>query len=180
MAVGGRELGATPTICVADSGAHQTVGIDTVKYLRLALSVPPGGVDLGGVELGYPIEVLIGQADMEVGAGRAGHLLGEERPQGAAVDPTEDLAEQPALGHRVVGGHCPGLPPGFLGGQAGAHVVPVEQLVLADWRVEPGEAGRVGEKVAYQNPLLTVGRELGPVVGHRLIDVEGVSVVEHE
>ena len=92
MAVGGRELGATPTIRVADSGAHRTVGIDTVKYLRLALSVPPGGVDFGGVKFGYPIEVLIGQTDMKVSAGRAGHLLGEERPQCAAVDPTEDLA----------------------------------------------------------------------------------------
>ena len=81
MAVGGRELGATPTIRVADSGAHRTVGIDTVKYLRLALPVPPGGVDLGGVEFGYPIEVLIGQTDMKVGSGRAGHLLGKNVPR---------------------------------------------------------------------------------------------------
>jgi hypothetical protein len=80
VTVGGSELGATPTICVSDSGAHPTVGIDTVKNLRLALPVQPGSSDPTDVELGYSPEVLVGKADMEVGASRTGHLLGKERP----------------------------------------------------------------------------------------------------
>jgi hypothetical protein len=56
------------------------------------------------------VVVLGGQPDVEVGAQRPGHVLGEEGGQAAAGDPADDLADQETLRERVVAGLGARLP----------------------------------------------------------------------
>ena len=63
------------------------------------------------------VVVLGGQPDVEVGAQRPGHLLGEELAQAAAGDAADDLADQEPLGERVVAGRGARLPLRGLRGQ---------------------------------------------------------------
>ena len=117
---------------------------------------------------------------MEVGAERAGHLLGEERPERLARDAPHHLAHQEALRARVVARRRARLPPRRLGGEQGGALVPVLQVGGHQRLVPARQARRVAEQVAHQHALLAVGGELGPVARHRRVQVELAAVGQHQ
>jgi hypothetical protein len=112
------------------------------------------------------------QPDVEVEPGRPGDLLGEERPDAAPADPPDDLADEPAVGPAVVPVGGARLPHRPLGRQRGRHRVPGQQVIQRDGVVDDRQPGPVRQQPANGDACLARRRELGPVGGHRLIQVE--------
>ena len=109
---------------------------------------------------------------MRIEPERRRELFAEERAEAAAVDPADDLANEPAEGDRVVAVDFAGLPERLLGGQQGGHLVPVVPVLLDDRLPDRGQPGRVVEQVAHRHVLLAACGELGPVLGDGRVDIE--------
>jgi hypothetical protein len=128
----------------------------------------------------HPVVVLGGQPDVEVGAERPGHLLGEEDAREPAGDPADDLAHHEPLGQRVVAGQRARLPARRLGGQPRSDRGPVAQVAGGHRAVEVRQARGMGEHVADLHVLLARRGELRPVPGHRRGQVEIAPVGEDQ
>ena len=124
--------------------------------------------------------VLGAGADVEVGAERAGHLVGEERAERSARHALDDLAQQVALADGVIAGLRTGLPPRGLRGVQRDELVVVEQVLLGERLIPARQPGGVAQHVARGHRLLAGGGELGPVRGDRLVQVELTSVGEDQ
>ncbi len=140
VAAGCRDLGAPPVLAPGELGADGGVGERAHR--------DRGGIDVGGREgcrrRDHPGDARVAlrwRTDVEVGAERAGDLLGEERAERATVDALDDLAEQVALADRVVARLCARLPPWCLRGVQGHELVVVEEVEHRE-RFVPSRAGR--------------------------------------
>jgi hypothetical protein len=120
------------------------------------------------------------QSDVEVGVQRFRHLLTEERADAPARDPAHDLALQVPLGDAVIPRRRSWLPPRRLTGELGNDPVPVVQILSLHGRVEARQTRGVAHHVANKHAFLAVGCELGPVLGHRCIEVDQATVGAHE
>ena len=136
----GGELGAPPGWAVrvegVDPGVSRLAGLERRRRSRCWRD-----------HRGDPVVVLGGQTDVEVGVQRPRHLVGEERAQALAGDPTDDLTDQKALGDRVVAGFSARLPAGGLSGQPSRGGLPVVEVVDRHRLVPGGQARGVGEQV---------------------------------
>ncbi len=176
--VGGGDLRPAPPSVVGHGSVEGRVGEGPHRDVR-RLQRPE--VDRGrGDDQRDPRVLRLGQADVEVGAQGPGHLLGEPAPDGGAGDPADHLTDQEALGHRVIARGGPRLPPRLLGGQHRRAPVPVGQSLGLEVLGPSGQTGGVAHEVAYLHPFLSGGGELGPVAGHRGIEVELAAVGEHQ
>ena len=123
---------------------------------------------------------LFGQPDVRVESEWCGHFVGEESANRAAVDPPDDLADEPAVGDGVVAVRRARLPARRLGGQAGAHRLEVVALVDRRRVVERRKAGLVTQQLPSRHRLLAGGAELGPDVGDRCVEVELAALPQEQ
>ena len=138
------------------------------------------GITVGGAARGHqtadnggdPVLEVFGQADPEVQPQGLRDLLGEVRAQRAPTDATDDLTDQPPVGQGVVAVGGTGLPQRLLFGQGRHDRVPGLDLLGAEGRIDGGEAGLMREQEEYGDIALSRLRELGPVGGHRRVEVE--------
>jgi len=117
---------------------------------------------------------------MEVGTQGAGHLVGKPGADRRSGDSANHLADEIALGDRVVPGCSARLPPGFLGGQHRGALFPVGQVLVLERLGPSGQAGGMTHQVAHLHGFLAAGRELGPVGGHRGMEVEFAPIGQHQ
>ena len=134
----------------------------------------------GGITLETRPSSSLGQSDEEVGTQRLGHLTGEPGADRVSGDAAHDLSDQVALGQGVVAGGRSGLPPRHLGGQRRDAELPIRQLLGGDRLLPTREARRVAHEVADLDGLLAALRELGPVGGHRRVEVQLLAVGQHQ
>lgn len=143
------------------------------RRLRVGQQVP-------GVRLVDPLgaAVLFGQRqpDVDVGAERFGDLGPQVLTDRAARDPAEHLAHDEAEGGHVVALRGARLPPGLGGGQLFADVVPIRDLLPAHPGARPDHAGAVAHHHRQRDVLFARLSELGPVVGHRRLQVQLAAV----
>ena len=122
-----------------------------------------------------PRLVLLGQADPELEPVRLGDLLLEERPQTATVDAPHDLADEVAVGERVVAVATPGSHSGSCTSSAritGSHASASAASACVDGR----QPCLVAEQPAHRDVLLPGLPELGPVLHDRRVDVEQAAL----
>ena len=118
------------------------------------------------------------QADVDVGAERFGDLGAQVLTDGATGDPAEHLAEDEAEGGHVIALRGARLPPRFGGGQPFAHQIPVGDLRPVHPLRGPITPDRWLITMAEGDVLLAGLGELGPVAGHRRIQVEFTALDE--
>ena len=94
-------------------------------------------------------------------------------------DPPHDLALEVALGDGVVARRRARLPPRLLGGEQRGGLLAVVEVSYGDRLLPARQPGRVAHHVADLDVALAVGGELGPVRGHRGVEVELALVGEH-
>ncbi len=71
------------------------------------------------------------------------------------------------------------LPQGALRLQRSNHGVPGENVFEAQWAVDGRQACAVAEEPADRHLLFALGGELGPVFGHRCVEVEPALLGQH-
>ncbi len=120
----------------------------------------------------------LGQPDPELEPERLGQLVVEERAEAATIDPAHHLADQVAVGERVVAVGDTGLPVGRLHLERVDHRLPRHHLVARQLGVDGGETGLVAEQPAHGDLLLARLAELGPVGDDRRVDVEQPALRE--
>ena len=107
----------------------------------VARSIGSGG---GGITCATRSIVLGRQPDVEVGAERAGDLVGEEPAERPAGDPADHLADQVALVDGVVARRRARLPPRLLRGEQRRRLLPVVEVLLRHRLVPARHARRCG------------------------------------
>jgi hypothetical protein len=118
------------------------------------------------------------QADVYLGADRCGDLGAQILADGAAGDAAEHLAEdEPVRGH-VVTLCCARLPPGFGDSQLATDVVPIAELLGGHPGAWPDHAGAVTHHHRQRDVFLTGLPELGPIPGHRGLQVQFAAIGE--
>ncbi len=127
-----------------------TTGLLNAIWLELGLLLSParlpGG---GGIRSATRASSDGRQADVEVGAQRLGDLLAEEGPERLAGDPPHHLADQVALGDRVVAAApCPAPSSGAWAASSDGDLLPVVEVLRGDRLRPAGQAGRVAHQVA--------------------------------
>ena len=135
-----------------------------------------GGAD----DVGDAVVLARREADEEIRIERLGHLAGEPAPDALARDAADDLTDEVTLRHRVIARCGARLPPRCLLGQPCDAELPVGQVLGGQGLLPTAQAGGVPHDVAHLNALLAVGAELGPIVGDGRVEVELLTVVQHE
>ena len=185
--VDGRRLRRPEVRVVGQVDRAQPLRTDEQRGAGGTLGPPDGPQEVGrrvGVvqEPGHPSVLLDGKPDPQVQAERAGHLVREERPERSAVDPSHELAHEPAVADRVVAEGGPRLPGQGCRGEPGRDLIgamPPRLVVAAHEIPVPGEGRkpeRVAEDLADQRPVLSLRGELGPVHGHGDVHVHQAAV----
>ena len=179
VSVGGGNLGAAPAsaggdvvvVGAGDRRIGECGGSDAVFTQHLD-EVGRIGVD-GGVDQGGDagVEFWSG-ADVGVESERGGELVPPVATDWAAVDASDDFADEPAVGEGVVAVLLAGGPPGFLLGEGFAHCVPVEEVFHDERSSDGGHAGTVRHEPADGHVALAGLGELGPVLGDGGVEVE--------
>lgn len=128
-----------------------------------------------------PRQLVAGNPEVHVvgDAERLGDQLAQglrERVPGCA---TYQLTEYEPEGQRVIAGRRPRRPPRLLGGDEGAHPVPVGQVLGRDPRPQAGHSHGVEQHVAQCHVVLAVCRELRPDLRHALVVVEFAALDEY-
>ncbi len=138
------------------------------------------GQQVSGVRLVDPIGAAAllgqGQADVDVGAERFGDLGAQVLADRAPGDAAEHLAEDESEGGHVVALSGARLPPGFRDGQLFADKVPVGDLLPAHPGARADHAGPVAHHHGQRDGFLARLPELGPVAGHRRLQVQLAAV----
>ena len=129
---------------------------------------PTYGRDVEAGEVGDPRELRLAQPDVEVEPVRAADLLAQERPQRAAVDPADHLADQVAVEQRRLAAAVTRLPQRRLRGDQRAHPVPVEQRLRRRRLLQQRVPGLVAEHLAQRRRR----DHLRPVRRQRRVEVE--------
>jgi hypothetical protein len=111
---------------------------------------------------------------------RRGDLIGEKRPERLAGDTAHDLPDQVALGETVVAGGGAGLPPGFLLREQLSGPFLVVDVVEGHVLSPAGQTGGVTQQLPHPDPGLAGCAELGPVIGHRRIQVQLTAISKEE
>ena len=116
----------------------------------------------------------VGEPDVELDAERSRDLVGEVAADGPpfGVDPAQQLALVPAERLPVIAVELAGLPVRTLAGQHPPEPVEVAEDVQIERGVDDGQPGLVSEQASDGDVLLAVCGELGPVAGHRLVELE--------
>ena len=134
------------------------------------------------VEPREPVVVdVVGESDVELDAERRRDVLREGAADAAplGIGPTQQLALVEAEGDGVVALARSWLPQRSLARQPDGQRLRVGEELGTDRLVERGEAGLVGEQLPDGDLLLAVLRELGPVGGHALLEVQVPAAVRH-
>ena len=177
MRVGGRALRGPPPGCVDHAGAGQAAGVVVTVVLHQLGGFQAGRFGFGRRRAG-PDErghaVVLGgrQADVHVGAERAGDLVAEQPSRRGPGDPADHLADQEAEGVDVVAVGGAGRPPGILSGQRGGHGRPVQHGARREPAADGGQPGLVGQQLPDGDRVLARGGELRPAGSDRGIEVE--------
>ena len=145
-----------------------------------------GGVHAGqqvpNVRLVHPVgaaELLgRGQADVDVGAERFGDLGAQVLTDCSTGHPAENLAEDETEGGHVIALGGARLPPRFRGGQLLTDKAPVGDFFPAHPGARPDYAGSVAHHHGQGDVFLARLPELGPVAGHRSLQVQLSAVGE--
>ena len=156
VSVGGGDLGGSP---VASRGHRRSAWIedgrvdhgDDADAVGVAEEVAGGRELCGDLRLnhGRDAGVELGSgADVGVETERCGELLAEVGADRAAVDASDDLADEPAEGHGVIAVFLTRRPPGFLLGEGRGHGFPVEHVLGDELALDGGHAGLVAEQPA--------------------------------
>jgi hypothetical protein len=118
------------------------------------------------------------QTDVHVDTHRFGDLGAQVVPDRAAGDSSEDLAENEAEGGQLVTLGGARLPPRCSGSQLPADVVPVGHVPPVHPERGTDDSGTVTHHHADRDLLFAGLSELGPVAGHRRIEVEFAAIGE--
>jgi len=132
----------------------------------------PGGRARAGAHVGAACVLGRGEADVQVEPERAGDLVAQVRADGLAAHAPDHLAHQPAVRDGVVAVVLVGGPPRLLRSERGGHARPVEHRLGRQRLADGGEAGAMIEQRPHAHVPLPCGRELGPVLRDRRIEVE--------
>jgi len=133
-------------------------------------------------DMGNPRTDIGRRADPDVEPQRGGYLGAEEAAEGLPGDPADELGHQPAVRQRVVAELRAGRGPGGRRrrepGRDRVVVVPAGPVPLQRRPVgsEAEDARGVGKDVPDQDGFLARLPELGPVPGHRCLDIEESAV----
>lgn len=139
------------------TGERVRIGVRVGDGLLGADPEPGRGGRGRGLDGGEPPDAglrRLGQADPQVEAERPGYLVGDPAADSAAGDPLDQLAEEPAVGLRVVAVVGAGLPGGCLGGERGGAADAVDGLVRGERGVQDGQSGAVREQMADEDAFL--------------------------
>ena len=99
---------------------------------------------------------------------RLGYLLLDEGGVGSAlgIGAPHHLGDGPAEGEGHVAGQRAGLHHRYHVGQSAAHPVEVDELLYGHTFGHEGDSQAMAQSVPKGGPVLAVGAELGPVMGH--------------
>jgi hypothetical protein len=155
--------------------------------MALSLSSCSGGTgfDLGARRQGRgdqpadPRLLLLREADPKVEAQRSGHFAGQVTAGGKTGHPADHLADQPAVGHGVVAVAGSRLPHGSLGGQRIDGRGPGQGVIAGQSFGKGGQAGLVRQQLPDRHRLLPGRLELGPVGGHRGVEIQLFALGQH-
>ena len=131
----------------------------------LELRVEPGQID-------RPRELAWREPDEEVERQRLAHLVHEKRTQAPTVDASHELADEMAIEQRRLAVRLSRGPLRLLRRKQRAHPVPVVEELGVRRMVESHDSGLMRQNVAYRRRR----QELGPVVLHRRIQIEGSAI----
>ena len=150
---------------LAVSRSVRLLSVSACSSTSLVLQVDPDHRD-------HPALLALGKADPEVEAQGAGDLVGEERPHALAADPPDHLADEPAVRSGVVAVRGARVPHRALGRERLDGRLPRQPFLRRHGVVEDREPDLVGQQPAHRDVLLAGSGELGPVFGHRGVEVE--------
>jgi hypothetical protein len=141
----------------------------------MSMGMPSGGVI--GISWLTRLDLLLGQPDPEVQPERAGDLLAKNSPR-LRRDPSDDLADEPAVGDGVVAVLGAGLPQRARCRRAPRDGVPVEHLLVGEAGLGVDQPRLVAQQPRHRDLLLALGRELRPVLRHRRVQVQLAALGE--
>ena len=122
---------------------------------------------------------LLGHADEEVGVERPGDFFPRECSHRPPVHAADDLADQVAEGDRVIAVAAARRPPRRALRQRRGHGRPVEQRLGGQRPADGGQPRAMAQEPAHRDVLLAGLGELGPVAGHRRVQVELAALGQH-
>ena len=132
------------------------------------------------LEIDRSLELLLGEADVEVEPPWHRHLVPPEPPERAAVGAADELAADVAVEECVLAVSRAGLPPPLVGREQPARVLPVEdrgrRLRLSD----SDEPGLVAQRLPNRHASLSRLRELRPPARNRIVQRENAAIDQHE
>ena len=118
------------------------------------------------------IKLFIRQAYMEVQPQWACHPRHDRLPRPAPVGATQQFANQPAVGDRLIAVALARCPPRGFCRQGIDHQLPVVQRLGGQHFADGGQPGLVAEQLAQRDRVLASSGKLRPVLGYRRIELE--------
>jgi hypothetical protein len=123
--------------------------------------------------------VFVRETDPEVQAERCDHLGGQEPADGRAGDPSDELADDPAVRTGVIAVCGPGRPLRLLLRDRRDDGIPGQHLVEGQVGIDDRYAGRVAERPPHGNTFLAFRAEFWPVGGDRGVQIELTPFHQH-
>ncbi len=146
------------------------------QVLRVVVTHPP----LGGIEMRDTLKILFLDPQVNLQVMGPGDPLVDEGARLSTVDPANQLTDDPAKNSGGIPQPGSWLPPQWLGSQDLNHVLPVIHHGVVIGPAQRRYAGGVGHDLAHGDPPLAALGKLGPVAGHRRVELQLALLHQHQ